>query len=254
MGSYCAQLFDGGILTGTKSIKKNTESKSATFNGDALVAKAGFGGQEALEESLEHQFDAGWSLPLNVLDRLDELDFLHRDLDSIQIGQLLLTKGSITVIDIKMLKSLWRPISLAITSEGKATHANKKDKEQAKKRMELVGSVLDQLPPTVQMFFEAGRNIIWSSLSADQMIINPDDLALKYGGKVDGEWHMLSVLDAKPDQAVFSSLPTFVLEHQFLCGIAEIIENMRKWVGRPGYAYGATPIAIFRALKPANQS
>ena len=72
------------------------------------------------------------------------------------------------------------------------------------------------------------------------------DLNFKHGEFLAGNWYVLGVLDALPfDDFTFETDP-----NEFRDGIVNMVKMIKTIVGRPSTAYGITPIAIFRVLKP----
>lgn len=246
MASYFAQVFDGGVLTGTKNTLQSSDTKSANFDGNAVIAKAAIGGQESVTESIERLFDSSWSIPINVIDRLDEFNFIQRGLKEKSIGSLVMVKGTVTLLDIKMLKNMWEPAMDLIVSATPTTHSNKASKQQMRNHLGVIGKILDHLPPSVQMRLQTDDGEAWASLPSEHMIVNPGDLALKHGGRIEGEWHVLAVLDAKPDSELSH---TYATGSDFANGMLQMMDGIRTAVGRPCQSYGVTPIAMFRSIR-----
>jgi hypothetical protein len=48
------------------------------------------GDASAVRKSMEREFDAAWSIPLDVINALDERGMIRRDIDSAVMGQLVL--------------------------------------------------------------------------------------------------------------------------------------------------------------------
>jgi hypothetical protein len=95
-----------------------------------------------------------------------------------------------------------------------------------------------------------GENTIWYPLNDDFLVGSIGDLILKHSTNVSGEWHIIGVVDAVPDEFVplsmeaFLAMPIQSLE-QFVEGLARV---SRTILGRPSAAYGVTPIVIFRQI------
>jgi hypothetical protein len=71
---------------------------------------------------------------------------------------------------------------------------------------------------------------------------------LQHGGQIPGEWHLVGILDAKPD--AFEDMPPYAVKldstMQLLFG--ELEPSVREMLGRPPRAYGVTPLVVFRSL------
>lgn len=247
MGLYFAQMFDGGVLTGSKTTQQNSETNASNFTGNAGVAKAGMSQNSLILEAIEKQFDTSWSLPLNVIEALDETGFIERKLSSVPTGKIVLIKGTIAVLDIKMMKEMWAPMKDLVVGEAKTTHKNKTELAITRSLYDSIGGVLSKLPECVQLFIKTEEEeLAWTTLLPQNLTINPDDLGLKYGANIEGEWHLLGILDARPDNGVSESKMNINLD--MFTGTMQLMNGIRSSFGRPNSAYGVCPIAIFRAI------
>ena len=97
-----------------------------------------------------------------------------------------------------------------------------------------------------------GESTIWYPLIDDFVIGTIGDIVLKHLTIVSGEWHIVGVVDALPDQFVSLSLMEFLatnLQNQNLEAYTEALARLsRSMFGRPSTAYGVTPIVIFRQI------
>ncbi|KVE80374.1 hypothetical protein [Burkholderia vietnamiensis] len=250
---YFAQLFEDGVLTQTKRTAKDSSTETTRMGGSVKILSGDYSGADLVERGLERLFDPSWLAPIEVLNRLDEFQFVHRDLATTPIGGLFLVPGEMSIIDIRMLKELWPDIGeMVLRDEINAQNLAPKLKQRAlsegKKSYETVAKVLKNLPHAIQATFISSGELLWSTLRSESMLINPDDLALKHGALIPGEWHVLGVLDAQPGE-------TGALLHDCSSALDEAMVQMlaalRGLMGRPTAAYGVTPIAIFRAVRPA---
>lgn len=239
--SYFAQVFDHGVLVGSKSSTGVTSSSAATAGVSAHIVSGDIKTQDGIMESIEREFDASWLLPLNVIERLSELSFIGRGLEHVPVGRLSLIRGTLNIMDMKLLKDLWEPVSEMVTKD--LSHAQQ---QATKRELRTIGKILEKLPPTAQMVMQCSDGLAWSTLRPDSVVVNIDDLSLKHGGCIAGEWHCLCVVDADPD-GEFTPEPMATGSDLF-DAVISMLDGIRKAVGRPANAYGVTPVAIFRAI------
>lgn len=118
---WLAQLDGNGVPTALRSSSavSQTSSDETTvgIHGEGgknvLVLKAEVGGSvagkqaaaSAVRDVLERQFDASWALPLNVLDRLDETNFIRKSLQDAPIGSVVLVSGTTQILDLDLVKN-----------------------------------------------------------------------------------------------------------------------------------------------------
>ncbi|MBC7926100.1 MAG: hypothetical protein H7039_10640 [Bryobacteraceae bacterium] len=243
LASYAAQLYNDGVLSLTKKVTQVTEGKSSGVKAGLKVLEAAFGDTGATQRLIERQFDSGWSLPLNLLDGLDEEGFIHDDIWPAGIGQVVLISGSLRILDIRLMRDLWG-------SAVKLARAGQKKKPDQHDTEKTVVEILSRLPHALQMNLigsPPGRGAIafmaWTTLNPEHMTVNPDDLAFKHGADLVGLWHCIAVVDALPEkerpQPVSSG-------REMEDAMVQMLSGLREAFGRPPQAFGVTPLLIFR--------
>jgi hypothetical protein len=248
ISSYFAQLFTEGALTGTKRVSVSGETRSQKYQAKAVVVGGEMAGNETVTESLEKQFDATWTLPVNVIHRLDELGYIHRSLASAPLAQLVLVQGTLRLLDIRMLRGLWKPIMALVAA------AQKKGRGPTtidRRTFDQLADMIAGLPHALQMTFSSEEGEAWSTLDPAHMTINPDDLALKHGADVSGRWHMIAIVDAKPEESQYdlTNVPPSTAPRELEQAMGHLLNLLRAQFGRAPNAFGVTPVAIFRALE-----
>lgn len=249
---YFAQLFEDGVLTQTKRTARDSSTETTRMGASVKIVSGDHTGADLVERGLERLFDPSWLAPVEVLNRLDELQFVHRELNATPIGGLFMIRCEMSVIDIRMLKELWSDIGeMVLHQEVASQNLAPKPKQQAiaagKRSSETVAKVLKNMPHSVQATFTSNGSMLWSTLRPESMLINPDDLALKHGATIPGSWYLLGVLDAQPGEG---RAPIYAREGGLDTAMVQMLSAMRELMGRPSSAYGVTPIGIFRAVRP----
>lgn len=259
LSAYLAQIdpSGNGSLTGIKATSA-TSDKSATAGKIGIPGTGAEMSREGMaSEGIERQFDPIWIVPITTMDRLDELGFINRTLE-VPVGSLALVTGFLRLIDIRMLKEMWPAIGKMLSA--KASSSNNRHDRRATGQ-----GTANAVPPEFSGMFDLVRHLphalelhmatltggmAWTTLSQDCLLSNPDDMALKYGSAIDGEWHMLAVVDAQPGSSqvadqIWAELPTGVVP----AACAQLLSVIRQNFGRPHDAYGVTPLLIFRSLR-----
>lgn len=263
VSSYFAQLFgeDGTIKTITRT-SDLSDATGGSGEGSIKVATVKRSFETKTAQSAKHEYDPAWLIPLTVMDRLDELGRLHRDLLSAPIGALVLIEGQLEVLDIRMLHNLWTPLIALFQAQVEASpipdgpKAQRHLAEQQKKKIikdmtaqfAHIPDILKGLPHAIQATVNAGGDQAWCTLSVDNLVVGTDDLALKHGTQVQGSWYLLGILDALPDQPA----PPVALKSEADNSIKNVLRTVigmgRTFFGRPADCFGVTPVLIFRAL------
>ncbi|WP_446189241.1 DUF6414 family protein [Herbaspirillum huttiense] len=265
--SWLAQLVVDGVPTGHKKTSTSGEAASkevsgaieAAANASVLFAKSGIKGlasgkvsaAENLSSSLERSFDAYWSLPINFLNKVDEVGLLQRNISKADIGSLVLVSGSPVVMDMKFLQDVWAPGTEFMLSQRQPLKPNNQHKaaaNQEREQMRMVGSLLKVVPPAPQLVLkDDGGAKVWASLKENHMIVNTSALALTHGVDISGKWGVLAVLDAIPDgQKASDRSGNFGTGLMNAAG--ELLTALRDMMGRPTDAYGVTPVLIYRLV------
>jgi hypothetical protein len=254
IGSYYAQLFNDGVLT---SIKRSSSSQDTSVNSLGVGApKLLIGGEmrntEAVGEGLEQQFDTAWTIPLEVINELDRSGYIVPDLHAASLGQIVMFKGRIQIIDLRMVQELWEPILTMQAKNGQAAAKTQQARKAATMELEEAKQmikVISKLPHTMQMRAFGPDAQLWSTLNPSALTINNEDLAFKHGATIPGEWMVMGILDAKPDSDEEMSFPENIGEVEG--GMLQLMVALRFLFGRKLTDYGITPIAVFRPILPA---
>jgi hypothetical protein len=274
VGSFLAQFDDAGHLQqvtqsdgATRGSKRGWKAAaggslpgvgSANVSVERAPEKGGF-------EASERVYDPLWTNARTLLDFLSERDMLKRTLVNASIGQFVLVSGSLLILDLPMLKNAWAsPVIQKLMRDGVAEQSAPAGNRQQRRaqgatasittktsQIELVVAILSMMPHVLQCRLLSQDVNVWCTLNEEFIVGKASDLTLKHGTLLQGEWQMLGILDAYPDdasrtnadlQAVISAIaatPVGQLSTQF----APVAQTM---LGRPGEAHGVTPLLIFR--------
>lgn len=246
--SWLAQFFDEGVLRSFKQTGTATESNNNDVSTDIKIIGAKLSSGGSATEGHEKVFDSQWSLPLMLIDRLDEAGMINHDVTSAALGELVRMIGNVQMTDIAMLQSIWKPAIGVLVSQQKVTPGSKSAISILKKTLDHLGDVINAMPASPQIYIKDSSSIgAWASLKEDCILVNPATLALAHGASIKGEWRILAVLDAKPDNSEEQAIPPINTSD-----IAEMMNSVmnlvRTLVGRSQDAYALTPIAIYRAI------
>ncbi|TQC94708.1 hypothetical protein FK216_15610 [Moraxellaceae bacterium AER2_44_116] len=261
--SFYAQLTGNGALTSLKQTNHLADGRNFEASAGIPLTTSGKGGTSHLaSQGSETQYDATPTMPREMINRLDELGFIYRDLNESMLGNLVLYKGTLGVVDIAGTKDLVEPTLNIFISEqlqgGNA--AQKKEAQELKKSLKDIVQVVKVLPFALEarLLVNSGKeddsgipllDEVWMTLSREEMVGSTHDLNFKHGSYLAGEWFVIGVLDATP----FDGFNISESESGMRQGVHALTSMMKNQFGRPESAYGLTPIAIFRVIKPKTQ-
>lgn len=246
VSSLIAQLFGAGVITSVKQTTSDSDKNNKSLELNVKIAKARIGFDETLTSSQERLFDAAWSLPLNLLDRLSEMDMIKNDLSGLKIGDIALATGLIKVFDVGMVHKLM-PAAKLIARQNKNKNQIKKEQQE----LDTAEQILKVLPQSIQidMATVEGRGV-WMTVSPDHLTIPTGDLMLKYGPIIPGQWHVLGILDAHAHDLLETPEAPYPTSENEIRNSMDVVGMMiRMQIGRPSSSFGITPLMIFRKIK-----
>lgn len=246
VSSLTAQIFGSGVITSVKQTEAEGDKSSKGLELSVKIAKAKFGSEDTFNSSQERLFDASWSLPLNLLDRLSELSMIKSSLTDARRGDLILSSGMIKIFDIGLVQQML-PAAKKIARHGNKSNQGKKQESD----LAVAEEIIKFLPKSVQIdMADTDGNILWMSVAPENMTIPTGDLILKYGPMIPGKWHVLGMLDAHAEDTLEDpDAPYPNVSNQLKASMDYLGLMMRSEVGRPMNAFGMTPLLIFRKIK-----
>lgn len=256
--SLLAQMHGSGVVTSIKQVTAEVEKSQKDAGFDLKLIKSKVGVEESINYSHEKSYDASWTLPINLLDKLDENGLIRVELNGERLGSTVLCKGRMRIFDISVFQKSIPFFAKMIEMEqpkspnkGKKININLDDLPVAPGvSFGMMKEVLNIVPNTLQVDFinEAGQTI-WMTINRDYLTINPDDMVLKYGSNLPGEWFVVGFIDALPEsESDFSEAPVFEL-NPMKDGITGMLSGIRDLAGRSNASYGMTPLVIFRKIQ-----
>ena len=284
VGSLLAQFDQNGLL---KEIKQSEHASKGTgrgfsFSGGASTPLTG-GGHLGIEvspkegggESLERIYDPFWANAREFLNVLEDNNLILRDVESAGLGSIVLISGSMGIIDLGMLKSMWSLPTVQRKIHEGATEGNdepepanrkerlaqeRRNKNKSKPELDDDTQLLIEMMPTFPHSLNAmisGEGMsAWATLSEEFFVGHGSDIILKHGLSIPGQWHMLGILDAQPDLGDLDSTIAAADNFQADYFSQSVIGNfagvmapiVRALLGRPASSYGMTPLLIFREV------
>lgn len=248
------QLYAPGVITSIKRISSEGEKSTKSGGIDVKVAKGTLSVEDAINQTQEKLFDASWSLPINLLDKLSEGDLIQSGVEGQNLGKLALIKGKIRLFDISFFQKSLPFISHIMLNEIKSKPSAKKIKPEDVElapgmTFGMINNLLNVIPNTLQVdFMDDHGNNIWMTIDRENFTINPDDISLKYGGGIPGEWYALGLVDALPDYLYQDDSVYDFPEHPMKDGLKGMLGGIQEMAGRAPNAYGMTPLILFRKI------
>lgn len=165
----------------------------------------------------------------------------------------MLLKGRLTVLDMGLLKQIWKIPEAKENALNAALEAKTDGDDPAaiERTISMFFQMVEHLPHAVQCILTTANNPnCWGLLREEFITGSSSELALKYGLAIDGEWSLLGIIDAKPanqsdNDASAQAIMSAVSGNGIAMEIGRMAEIVRQ-MGRPTTAFGLTPLLIFR--------
>lgn len=258
--SFYAQLTGNGALASFKNTSNITDIRKLEAGaGIPTVANGKVATDHSASLGAEHQYDATHTMPREMINRLDELGFIHRELDAGQLGSLVLLEGRLSVVDVSVIKEFMEPAAdFMIGTMPSITDSHKKKKAEMAKALKPALKFIQEVPYALEgkLLVETGEfredgvplcTEVWMTLSRNEMSNAGLDINFKHGEFMSGKWYVLGVLDAIP----FDDFTYYTDQNEIKSLVTQTMTMLKEQFGRPSVAFGMTPIAIFRVLRPA---
>ncbi|EEV6362773.1 hypothetical protein EJK41_21875 [Escherichia coli] len=256
--SLLAQMNGPGVVTSIKHVTAEIDKSMSDAGFDLKVVKSKMGVEETINQTQEKSFDASWTLPINLLDKLDENGLIRADLNGERLGSTVLCKGKMRIFDISVFqKSVPFIAKMMEMGQPKLPPKAKKSNFNVEEQFIAPGvtfgmmkEVLNIVPNTLQVdFINDAAQTIWMTINRDYLTINPDDMVLKYGSNLPGEWYVIGFIDALPEAEEDMMDNLFFEPNQMKDGITGMLSGIRDLAGRSSNSYGMTPLVIFRKIQ-----
>ena len=249
IGSLLSQFGTDGVLTELVRDAKTGSGGTHTF--DAKIYKYEAAGDEG--SGLTRRFDPQWLIPMIFLDRV--LQRLKKKIVDTALGEFVHLIGQLWLLDTGLLQSLYKPDgtlrAMAMTSGMERAQTAGEDFNYDRAELEL--DMLISAPRQVQFRLSTSEGVVWSTIRPDGLVTPAEELAVKHGIVLDGDWHVVGIKDANQRPHVTPNendqvLTKQVADQPHMIDVIHLAEGMRRMFGRPSEAFGITPLMIFRPI------
>lgn len=236
-----AQLLPDGIPESAR--RSSEEDRTSTRDYGADVKLARFGGKETerVAQSLEQVYRSDTGIPNLLLDLLFDRGFIFDSMHQANPGQIVHVCGRLKILDLGSMRNLWEYTLDLVAPRGRTPKAQRNE-------LGTVMKILEKLPHPVQMSIDTGEGEIWASLNPDFILGGVTTFVLQYGSRALGEWHAIGLMDEIPSGEEWQPPET---PAQDIRDTTETLQNIvRRILGRPYWAWGITPLFIYRLSHP----
>ena len=284
IGSFLAQFDDSGHLERVVQRESTGKAVKRAFkiNVGAGASILGTGGQGTLglergpvdegSESSERVYDPLWTNARTFLDYLIGAELLRREVAKARIGQFVLLSGALSIFDMALLRSAWNqpfiqnlmkasmgalatpspPLPNVSRQQKRATERNQPSNVEQASPADAVLGMLQFLPHNIISSVRCESVNVWCNLKSENLVVSSSDIVLKHGISIPGEWSVVGILDALPDEVDAQGLAEISTAGFELGSLGAAAAGfgpaIRGMLGRPRESYGVTPLIIFRKI------
>lgn len=281
IGSFLSQFDNNGLLTGITQGETAARASKRGWKvgvGADLPLLAGAKleverePKEGGSESFGRSYDPFWTNALTFLDVLEERRLIRPQIEEASLGQFVLVRGWLSVLDLAMFKNAWglKTIQAAVRA-GQPIDAPEGNRQQRRSQgkqepqiakmpsdADLLLDLLSVLPHTVNASVMTEHETVWAALRDEFLVTPASELVLTHGTSLPGEWAMLGILNGKPDfgahehqqkmAEIGNELPPGLVNSAIGMMAQTLAPIIRTALGRPANAYAVTPILVFREV------
>ena len=241
-------------FTGMGSMRQiiNSESTTGTKSGavDAAVARAKF--DRSASQTLEKAYDAQWVEPLSFLDHAQERGMLKSGLASARVGDLVRVRVGIDFLNLASLQRVWSEVAGMGSGSGSRKPRRDGGKLFADRNAELGLRVFGALDQHMIMVFRGEEGRLWSAVDPANVVGAASALHWKLGARIDGDWHLIGIVDCLPGQLSWPMEEQGALfgpsESPFQDALVTMMSEIGNLIGRPSDCHGVTPLVVLREI------
>lgn len=247
INTLLSQLSNEGITSELKKSFVDSEADHGAAGLNISLFSLNKDKLRTIEDRLEKSIDTSWILPMVLLNEIS--DYIKHNPLYPMPGDLVLISGEMLLLDFPTLKKNLPLLKHMIKQNNK----NKIDHDT-----NLGMKLMDLLPNTIQLRMKEDGNKYWTTLEPDFFTINSEDLSLKYGSILSGDWHILAYVDFTPNKeqflerykSYFEKETESSLMHQSVIDVfVSNMDSLRAIAGCNDEEYALSPIMIFKSVR-----
>lgn len=258
VASFLSQLNSSGALSSVEQsggkAKSNTKKGGLNFG----PVQAGLAQELEWNREVRQTYDPLWQNSLRLIEAVESE--AGEPGNSINLGQIRIFSGTLLAYDLSALTSLMQSDAMDdfIASglredEGQDNRSAKVKKASKRQEAEVIRAYLKEMPLGMGFVLVSSHAHFWFSVKREFLSLYTLDVPLKFPTHISGQWNVLGVVDALPedhvegirpvlDREIDGLLPAMVLHMLQLSGAST------GMFGRPVPAHGLSPLSVYREV------
>ncbi|WP_308020744.1 DUF6414 family protein [Neisseria bergeri] len=246
---YNAQLDKDGLLTQSVVTHSSEDQNKQNLKGGLAVFGGGVENSSNIKSSRQNSFDTSKNMPLSVIRELNARGLIRDNIEQTKPGQVVLFSGRMQIVDLALMNSMVKPsMEMQLAAMHNSTEAHRRKRREKEAEIKSTAAMMESLPKLLQIRVFDDEKSVWCAVRHDDMLPNTSALALKHDVTIPGEWHVVAVLDALPNDNNDLDNKAFEYMTDMDTAYFTAFLHLRTVMGRRFNEYGITPLVIFRKI------
>ena len=257
VASFLAQQSGIGALVENEETASKT--KTSGKGGELRLGPIGGSakGEKNWSKDVRLAYDPLWMNSTKLVE-LVKSERTPSDDKNYEYGRLVTLSGKLLCMDQALFGNLLKSPAIVDQIAGgmKDEDSQRSSRQQAKERKDIAETIrefINSLPLGIVFTLFDGDNAYWFNVKREYLQLQSLDIPLKFPAQIGGVWHVTGVIDARPqDYGEFGTdLGLYgdkLLFSQAFPIITQMVVPLVGLFGRPGDAYGLSPVTIHREV------
>ncbi|MGB3754707.1 MAG: hypothetical protein WA954_12535 [Parerythrobacter sp.] len=258
VAALISQIEGVGNLIGYERVSGKQMEDSHAVSGSLKVLSSGKSTSSNLNRQLRQDYDPLWTNSKKLIKLINTSDD-ELPVDDYKYGKILTVSGKVLCMDQAIFNNILKSPSIInqIASGMDSDKTNRSSKSKQKNKTEIAGIIrefIQSIPLGIIFILFTDNNAFWFNVKREFLQLQSLDIPLKFPVQIGGTWHVTGIIDALPqDYAELADDVTKLGEKRVLPGAFETITSLITpriaLFGRPGDAYGLSPLTIHREIE-----
>jgi hypothetical protein len=259
VASFLAQIQHAGVLRGAEETAGRGEKSTKEGGLNLGPLHGGLSGEQDWNREVRLTYDPLWSNSRKLIEHIEN-NATTDGTSFVGLGQLRILSGQLLAYDLSSLTSLMNSeamddfIAGGISDQPHMEGRSPKAKSDLKKReASVIRSFLATLNLGVGFVLVTEEQHFWFSVKREFLSLHSMDIPLKYPAHISGNWRVLGLIDAMPNDHIEGLQPVLAkgidgLMPNMVVQMMQLIGVIVGLFGRPLPAYGLSPLVVYRQV------
>lgn len=257
VAALMAQIDGVGAQIGYGRTYQKEKQKGKSIDIELPLISGGLSSGSNLNKELRQEYDPLWTNSKRLVEIInDKSDAITAEFD---YGDLVSVRGRLLCLDQGFINQILKSDAIiAKISEGidvdNPQRSPKGLRNERSEMAKLVRDFIQSLPLGMVFILLSEKDAFWFNVKREFLQIQDLDIPLKFPVSIGGEWSVTGIIDALPQDHAsalnnMSEMGDKRVFPQALTMITQLIVPLLTLFGRPGDAFGLSPITVHREIR-----